>query len=125
MEITGAALAAVWLAAFVAIDVVFPSTAVFSVFFAVSPLIGCALLPPRSTAVFAALAAVLTVASGWWNTAFASAQHYIRVADVVTVSAVAVFISAVRVRREQRLARIIAIAEAAQRAVLPTLPPRI
>ena len=46
----------------------------------------------------------------------------VRLADVALVSGTAVMIAVVRVRREQRLARIEVIAEVAQRAVLPTLP---
>src|SRR5512144_1225408 len=109
LELAGAALAAAWLVGFVSIDIAVRTDAVFSIFFAVSPLIACAVLSPWWTAAYAALATALAVTSGSWNGTYGSTQHYLRIGDVAVVSAAAVFIAAVRVRRERRLARIIAI----------------
>jgi sigma-B regulation protein RsbU (phosphoserine phosphatase) len=60
--------------------------------------------------------------SGWWNHTWDTPQQWIRLLDVALVSAAAVVVATVRVRREHRLTRMSAIAEAAQRAILPTVP---
>ena len=90
--------------------------------FALSPLIACALLSPRDTAAFAGAAVVLAVASEQWNHTLGQAQQAVRTVDVAVLSLVAVFIAAVRQRREQRVARLSAIAEIAQQAILPKVP---
>lgn len=123
LEAAGAGLAAAWLVVFLLIDIAFQGSPVnVVVFFGVAPLIACAVLPPMWTTAYAAAATLLAVGAGLWNHSYGQAQHYIRVGDVFVLSAVAVAISIVRVRRERRLMRVLAIAEAAQRAMLPTLP---
>jgi hypothetical protein len=124
--LAGASLAAAWLVATAALDVAMAGpTVVLAVLFAVAPLIACSVLPPAGTAVFAALAIGLAVVSGWWDQTWDTAQHVVRVADVVLVSLVAVAVSAVRVRREKAHERVAAIADVAQRAVLPKLPKHV
>jgi serine phosphatase RsbU (regulator of sigma subunit) len=119
----GAALAALTLAALVVVDIaVGASTLALSPLFALSPLIVCAVLPAGPTAGFAAAAVAGAIASGLWNDTIASPQQLVRVLDVALVSTVAVVVAAVRVRRERQLGRMTAIAEVAQRAVLPRLP---
>jgi sigma-B regulation protein RsbU (phosphoserine phosphatase) len=95
---------------------------VLTVFFALAPLIACAVLPPRQTSVVAALAVAAAAAAGWWNGYAGTSQFYIRIIDVTLVSAAAVFISVVRVRGEHRYSELALIAEAAQRAILQMLP---
>ena len=74
--------AAVWLLAVAALDVATGGpTVVLSVLFALSPLIACAVLPARGTAVFAVLALALAVASGWWNGTWGTVQHQFGDAD--------------------------------------------
>lgn len=125
-QVLGAALATAWLLVVVAVDVATPpATFVVAVLSAVAPLIACAVLSARATAVFAVVAVALTVASGWWNHTWGSAQQTVRIIDVTVVSAAAVVIATVRVRREQRYARVVVIAEVAQRAILPTLPKEV
>jgi hypothetical protein len=122
-EAAGGLLAAVWLLAFLAIDVATAGSRVnVTVLFAVAPLIACAVLPPAWTAVCSVVAVALVVLAGWWNDTWSDPQHYVRIIDVAVISTVAVVISAVRVRREQRMTRVLAIADAAQRAMLPILP---
>lgn len=121
----GAGLAVAALLVLVVVDVLIPGgTVALAPLFALAPLIACAVLPAAPTAVFAVASIVLAVASGGWDDNWNSAQQSVRVVDVVIVSAAAVLISAVRVRREQRHARVVVIAEAAQRAILPKLPRR-
>ncbi len=122
----GAALAGLWLLGVVTADLaVSRPTLVLTSLFGLAPLIGCAVLRASTTSMFAVAATALAITSGWWDHSWGMAQQYVRIADVVLVSAAAVAISAVRVRREQRFARVAAIAEVAQRAMLPTLPKRV
>jgi sigma-B regulation protein RsbU (phosphoserine phosphatase) len=125
VRLIGAGLAAAWLVVVVIVDVSSPGhVVVFAPLFAVAPLIACAVLAAQGTAAFAVLAVVAAVGSGWWDQTWGTTQQIVRVVDVVLVSAAAVVVAAVRVRREKRFARMVAIAEVAQRAVLPTLPVR-
>ena len=90
--------------------------------FALAPLIACAVLPALRTACFAAAAFAAAVGSGLWNGNAGSPQHLVRLLDVALIGAAAVAVAAVRVRRERQLGRLTALAEVAQRAVLPVLP---
>ncbi len=122
-QLLGAGLAALWLVVLVIIDLAIPGTAVvLSPLFALAPLIACAVLPARATAAVAVAAVAAAIASGWWNHTSGSPQHLVRIAELLLIGAAAVVISVVRVRREQRHARVVAIAEVAQRTILPTLP---
>ncbi len=122
----GAGLAAACLVALIVIDVAIPGAKVVLVpLFALAPLIACAALSARTTAAFAAVATVMAAGSGWWNDTWGSAQHVVRIIDVLLIGGAAVVVAAVRVHREERFARVVAIAEVAQRAILPTLPPRV
>jgi hypothetical protein len=122
----GAGLATFWLAVLVILDVaVDGSSVVLSPLFALAPLIACAVLPVRTTAVFAAATVTAVVVSGFWDGTWGLGQHTVRIVDVLLISGAAVVVAWVRVRRERQLARVEAIAEVAQRAVLPTLPTHV
>jgi len=117
----GASLAT--LAGLVALDAsIDESVAVLTVLFALAPLIACAVLPARWTAVVAALALLAGIASGTWNDSTGTAQYYVRILDIALVGGAAVLIAAVRVHREERYSQLAQIAEVAQRAILPVLP---
>jgi len=124
-DCAGVLLAASWLVVLTVVDVAVPASVVPDTLFAIAPLIACAVLSPRATAGFGVAAVVLLVWSGWWNDTWDTAQQWVRLLDVLLVSLGAVIIAAVRVHREQRLTRLVAIAETAQRAILPTLPASI
>jgi hypothetical protein len=125
-QLLGAAAATTWLVVFVIVDLMTAGAGVvLAPLFALSPVIACAVLSARRTAVFAIAAVACTVAAGWWNDVWATGQHYVRTIDVVLVSGAAVVVAAVRVRREQRFARVVVIAEVAQRAILPILPRQV
>ena len=115
-------LASGWLLLMVVVDIAAPTSVVPDPLFAIAPLIACSVLSPRITAAFGGAAVVLLIGSGWWNHTWDTPQQWIRLLDVVLVSAAAVAVATVRVHREQRLTRMAAIAEAAQRAILPTVP---
>jgi serine phosphatase RsbU (regulator of sigma subunit) len=124
--VLGAGLATLCLVTMVVIDVAIPRDSVVLVpLFALAPLIACAVLSARTTAAFGAAAVALAVASGWWDDTLGTAQQTVRIIDVLLISGAAVVVAEVRVRREERFARVVAIAEVAQRAVLPTLPTRV
>ena len=121
----GAGLAVLCLVVLVVIDVLVAGRSVsFAALFVLAPLVACAVLPARPTAGFALAAVALAVASGGWNHLWGTTQQYVRVVDVVVVSAAAVVVAGVRVHREGRFERVAAIAEVAQRAILPRLPAR-
>jgi len=122
-QVTGAGFATALLVVLALVDWAIPgSNVVLTPLFALAPLAACAMLPTRFTLGFAVAAVAVAVASGWWDQTLFSGQYVVRIADVALVSAAAVLIAAVRVRREHRFARVVVIAEAAQRAILPTLP---
>lgn len=124
-QAVGSVLAGLWLLGVLGADLATrgPGT-VLSVFFGVAPLIACAVLAPAATTAYAVTAVALVIGSGSWDHTWGMTQHYVRIADVAVVSALAVAISVVRVRREKSHARLVLIAEAAQRAVLPRVPVR-
>ena len=114
------AVAAVWLAGFGVLHVMTGIT-VFSMF-SVAPLIVATVADERHTAIFAGAAVTLTVGVGWWQGGPANALYWTRVAVVCVISAMAVVVAGMRRRREERLARVTAIARATQLALLPPLP---
>lgn len=120
-----AVLAAVWLVLVLVIDLATGPAVRLGGLYAIAPLIACAALPPGVTAGYAVLAIALGVASGWWNHAASASLTTVRLLDLVLVSGAAVVVSAVRVRREAQHARVVALAEVAQRAILPVLPTHV
>lgn len=119
---TAALLATAWLLGVLVLDVVLPQAVVSDPLFAIAPLVACSVLSPRVTAAFGAAAVLCLVLSGWWNHTWQDPQQWMRLLDVVLVSVAAELLAAVRVHREQHLTRVTAIAEAAQRVILPTVP---
>jgi len=93
--------------------------------FIVAPLIVATAADERRTAIFAGAAVVLTLAAGSRHSPGADANYWIWLTAVCTVSLLAVVLAGVRGRREERLARMTAIAKASQVALLPPLLPEI
>nr|WP_221381969.1 PP2C family protein-serine/threonine phosphatase [Actinoplanes polyasparticus] len=108
-----------------AVDLVFRSRAVFMGFLALAPLFAAAGESARRTAFVALTASVVAVSAGLVNGIFGSVDHLLRVAVVITVGVVAVYVARARDSREQRLRQLTAIAQATQRAVLRTVPGQI
>jgi phosphoserine phosphatase RsbU/P len=117
------AAAALWLVLFGVLHATTGLMVVSS--FSVAPLIAATVADERRTAVFAGTAVVLAIAAGWWHGVTGNAAFWIRVAVVCATSGMAVAVAGMRRRREERLARMTAIAEAAQLALLPPLPPEM
>ena len=125
-QLLGVGVAAVWLVSGVVLDlIVNPSTAIFISLFSMSALIACAVLSARVTAVFAVAAAAAAVGAGWWDGTWDSdfGLQLVFVVNAGLVGGAAVVIASVRVRREQTYTRAVAIADIAQRAILPAVPP--
>ena len=93
--------------------------------FSLAPLIAATAADERRTAVFAGAAVALALAAGWWHGATGDVTHWTGVGVVCAISAMAVVVAGTRRRREERLARMTAVAEAAQLALLPPLPPEM
>lgn len=119
----GLGLSIGWLALVLVADLATPGPAfALTVLYAIGPLIACAVLAPTPTAAVASLGSLMAVASGAWNDTWGTVQQTVRIADVVFVGAASVAVAGVRARREQQVARLTAIADVAQRAILPVLP---
>jgi phosphoserine phosphatase RsbU/P len=93
--------------------------------FSIAPLIVATVAGERRTAVFAGAAVTLAVGTGWRYSNTGEAAYWTRVAVVLAVSAMAVVVAGMRRRREERLVRMTAVAEASQLALLPPLPPEM
>ena len=121
----GAGLSSLWLVAVLIVDQTADQAFVPAVLYGVSPLIASAVLPPLKTGIFGAAAIALAALSIQWNSSWGVAQTWIRMGDVAVVTTCGIVLSAVRTRREQQLATVSRIAEVAQRAVLPLIPPYV
>jgi serine phosphatase RsbU (regulator of sigma subunit) len=122
---TGVLVPCLMLVVLVVADIIASPAVSLSVLYAIAPLAACAVLPAATTATFAVAAFVLAALSHVWNGQWGIPQMWVRMLDVALVSAAAVAIAAVRVRREERLARVERIAEVAQRTILPRIPARV
>jgi phosphoserine phosphatase RsbU/P len=92
--------------------------------FIVAPLIAATAADERRTAIIAGATMVLTIAAGWWHGPIED-PDWIRLTTVCAISLLAVVLAGVRRRLEERLARMTAIANASQVALLPPVPPQI
>ena len=91
----------------------------------VAPLIVATVADERRTSVFAGAAVAVAIGTGWWRGATGEVTYWAQVAAVCVISAMAVVVAGMRCRREERLARMTAIAQASQFALLPPLPPEM
>ena len=93
--------------------------------FSVAPLIVATVADERRTAIVAGAAAALAVGAVWWHGLLGDGAYRTRIAAACVISAMAVVVAGIRCRREERLARMTAIAKASQLALLPPLPPEM
>ncbi|MGZ4775232.1 MAG: PP2C family protein-serine/threonine phosphatase [Oryzihumus sp.] len=107
------------------IDSLLPATVVVSGAFAIAAIVASALTTVRRTAAVAVAAFALAALSALWNHNWGTVEWWIRLATTLAIGALAVPLAMVRVRREQSLRHMTAIAEAAQRALLPAMPSSI
>lgn len=106
-------------------DVMTPPSFTGSPFFTAAPLIAAPLFSFRATALTGALASLAVVLLHLHNGTTWKVEALTELATVVTVSGLALLINQVVRRSGERLASARGIAEAAQRAVLPTPAERI
>jgi serine phosphatase RsbU (regulator of sigma subunit) len=93
--------------------------------FIVAPLIAATAADERRTAIVAGATVVLTIAAGVWHGHIQDPGDWIRLTAVCAMGVLAVMLAGMRRRREERLARMTAIAQASQVALLPPVPPEI
>jgi serine phosphatase RsbU (regulator of sigma subunit) len=120
-----AGLAIAWLALLGLLSLAMPSDIHLDPLVGLAPLAACAALSARATAAFAVAGLALT---GWLGAeagAWGTGQQWVRLFDVLVVSAAAVVIASVRVRRERQFNRLTSISQIAQRAVLPVVPAEV
>jgi phosphoserine phosphatase RsbU/P len=104
------------------IDATLPPQTLVSSSYGVAALVACAITTVRITAMFAVAAAALAALSAVWNDNFATLGWWIHVTMTIGIGALAIILAHLRIFREQALQHMTTIAEAAQRAVLRTMP---
>ncbi|SNQ47336.1 Serine/threonine protein phosphatase [Frankia canadensis] len=94
-------------------------------YFGLGPLILAAACSPWITAAIGAVTVAVGICSGLWDDRFGSGQHIAAVVLVLIQSVIAVYICVYRDRQRSKLHRVQAVAEVAQRALLPAVPNRL
>ena len=117
------AAAALWLLLCAALHA--RTSVIVPALFSVAPLIVATVAGERRTAIFAGAAVALAIGTGVWHGVADDGVYWARVAAVCVISTMAIVVAGIRRRREERLARMTAIAEASQLALLPPLPPEM
>ncbi len=105
----------------VAADVVIPGIDLTG-FYGLVPLLASATSSTLVTVVAGFAAVAAAVASGAWDRWFDTGQHVAAGVLVAVQGAVAIYVAVTRRRRERELGRARAVAEVAQRALLPVVP---
>jgi phosphoserine phosphatase RsbU/P len=93
--------------------------------FTVAPLIAATAADERRTALVAGATVVLAIAAAAWHGHIQDASQWIGLTAVCAASVLAVVLAGMRRRREERLVRMTAIAQASQLALMAPLPPEI
>jgi sigma-B regulation protein RsbU (phosphoserine phosphatase) len=88
----------------------------------VGPVVASAKLSPHRTAVIAALAVGCGVTVAGIEGRFGHLDTFLRVVAAIVIATVCLAVALDRQRREQRLSRLIEVAEIAQHAILPPIP---
>ena len=104
------------------VDAMVPPRMVVTASFGVAAVVASAVTTVRRTAIVAFAASVLAALSAVWDHNFGTLGWWVRLAMTVAIGALAVILANVRVRREQALQHMTAIAEVAQRALLRPIP---
>jgi phosphoserine phosphatase RsbU/P len=109
----------------VLIDALLPPSLIVTGTFALAAIVACAITTVARTALVAVACTVMAAVSALWNDNLWSAEWWTRMALVVIGGAAGVVLAWIRVRREQELRHMTAIAETAQRALLRATPASI
>ncbi|MGC4864859.1 PP2C family protein-serine/threonine phosphatase [Micromonospora sp. DT53] len=118
----GVRLAIGFIAVVLLIDVAAGTHAVLIGFLALAPLFAAAVESPGRTAVVSAAATAAAVGAGLPSGMLGSLDHLLRVAVVITVSLMAVYVARARTGREERLRRMAEIVRVTQAAILREPP---
>lgn len=106
-------------------DALLPPTLIVTGTFVLAVGIAAVLSSVARTAILGVVAVGLAAASGLWNQNFGTTEWWLRILVVIVGTILAVSLARIRVRSDRDLQQMTAIAEAAQRALLPALPPSI
>jgi hypothetical protein len=117
-------VAVLWFVGVVVVDIALGQRLVIIGLVNVSTLLITAVASPVRTGVFAGAALAVVAVSPVWD-ATAGSVLTVRVLNTLLLGGICVALAALRTAREEQLLRISAAAEAAQLAVLPTLPSRV
>lgn len=101
-----------------------PDTA-FNGSYSLAALLAATISSVRWTAAVGGAAVALSLASRLWNPEVDTSEWAVRAVLTVVLSAMAVWLAGIRVRREQDLQQMTTIAETAQRALLRAAPERV
>jgi len=95
----------------------------------IGPLLAASLNGPRVTAAYAIAALIIIVLSGAYHDVYGATgsrdSQLVRLAMITTMAPLSVLLAHYRIEREQRLIRMVKVAEAAQRAILLPVPDRL
>ncbi|WP_431918900.1 PP2C family protein-serine/threonine phosphatase [Micromonospora wenchangensis] len=119
----GLRLAVGFVAVVLLVDAAAGAHAVLIGFLALAPLFAAAVETPGRTALVSATATAAAVVAGLPSGVLGSLDHLLRVAVVIVVSLMAVYVSQARTRREERLRRMAELVRVTQAAILRE-PPR-
>jgi phosphoserine phosphatase RsbU/P len=119
----GAAPPALALIAVVGIDIVLGIPLNGS--YALAAVLAAALVPVRTTAVFAAIAVVLSAVSGVWNDNFLTTGWSVRLGLCAGLALLAVVLAEIRTSKEAALRHMTIVANTAQRALLRAIPDEV
>ncbi|WP_269858195.1 PP2C family protein-serine/threonine phosphatase [Streptomyces sp. RPT161] len=106
-------------------DIYTPTSIHLGPFLIIAPALGAAFGGPRLTAFVGALAVVALALVSTFHGGLTTANHMAQIIALALLSAMVVFFSCVRERRERALSRSRSVAEAAQRVLLRPPPRRI
>ncbi|MGH3306503.1 MAG: PP2C family protein-serine/threonine phosphatase, partial [Nocardioides sp.] len=106
-------------------DALLPPTLLVTGTFAIAAIVASALTTVIRTTIVAVAALGMAGVSALWNGNLGTLDWWLRMAIVVLGRTMAVVLAMIRVRREQELRHMTAIAEAAQRALLRAMPASI
>jgi multisubunit Na+/H+ antiporter MnhG subunit len=118
------AAAGLLLAAAVGLDLL-PTKLLLAGYFGLPVFVVAAAGTIPMTLGFGALSVGATIASGTWDHRFGSHQHIAVIFLVLAEVCVAAYVAQARLRREAEMVRVRAVADVAQRALLPAVPERL
>ena len=113
------------LGAVVTVDALMPARVVVSGAFALAAIVASAITTVRRTAIVAISASSVAALSVLWHPNQGGVGWWVRLVVTLSIGALAVRLASFRVRRERDLRHMTTIAEAAQAALLRTMPSSI